>query len=78
MGIDMRDCDLDSVVEACAICHGTGGLVTIGRWCLSLCWVVVTAWVQCASVFAVTLGIGVSTLGIGATTLGMCVACGAA
>jgi hypothetical protein len=36
--------------------------------------VVVIAMVRCASVFAVTLGIGVSTLGIGATTLGMCIA----
>ncbi len=60
------------------ICLGTGGLVTIGRLQLSMCWVAVTAWVRCASAFAVNLGIGVSTLGIGATTFGMCVDCHAA
>ncbi len=74
----MQDSDLDHDVGAYAICCGTGGLVTIVSLHLSLCWVGVTAWVQCASVISVTLGIGVSTLGIGAATLGMCVACCAA
>ncbi len=75
MGRDAQYCDLDRVVGACAICPGTGGLVTIGRSRLSLCWVAVTVWVRCASVILPTLGIGISTLGIGATTPGMYVAC---
>ena len=74
----MQDSDLNCDAGACAICGGTGGVVALVILHLSLCWVVVTACVQCTSVFAVTLGIGVSTLRIGATTLGMCVACHAA
>jgi hypothetical protein len=75
LGRDMQDCKLEYVAKACAICHGTGGLVTISSLHLSSCWVAVTAWVQCASVFAVTHGIGVSTLGIIASTLGRYIAC---
>ncbi len=78
----MTDCKLDRVVGACTICCGNGRLVTIGSTRQFLCWVAVSAWVQCASRFAVTLGIGVSTLGIdsstlgiGAFTLGRCIVC---
>ncbi len=78
MGRGARDYDVDCDAGACAICCGTGRLVTIGSMCPSLCWGVATAWVWCTSVISVTLGIGVSTLGIGAATLGMCIACHAA
>jgi hypothetical protein len=55
-------------------------VVALAGWlqsvdCIYLHWVAVTAWVQCASMFVVTLVIGVSTLGIGASTLGRCIAC---
>ena len=78
MGRDARDSDLDCGAGTCAICHGTGGLVTLVSLRLSLCRMTVTTWVRCASVILVTLGCGVSTLRIGASTLEMCVACHAA
>ncbi len=76
-----------NVPGACSIGRGAGRFVTICTTCQSFSWGTVTAWVfwqsafisvllvQCASRFAVTLGIGASTHGMGASALGRCIVC---